>query len=75
MAITNPLGISNSSNKKYCNLFGTISKDNYNIVLASMSSYDYYASVKKQPHLASNKYPNYKPKTIDEVIRSTGLLN
>ncbi len=71
MTLTAPGSISNSSNKKFSNLYGRIAMDNLNILKGSISSYDYYASVKKQPHLASNKYPNLKPKTVDEVIRST----
>jgi len=73
MALTAPGAISNSSNRKFSNLYGRIAMDNYNILKGSISSYDYYASVKKQPKMASNKYPNLKPKTVNEVIKSTGL--
>lgn len=74
MALTAPGAISNSSSKPFSNLFGRIAMDNYNILLGSQSSYDYYASVKKQPHLASNKYPKFKPKSVSEVLKSTCLI-
>ena len=73
MALTAPGGLSNSSSKPFSNLFGRIAMDNYNIVLASQNPYDYYANKKSKPHLASNKYPNLKPKSVYQVIASTGL--
>lgn len=73
MTLTSPSSISNSSSKPFSNLFGRIAMDNYNILKGSISSYDYYASIKKQPKMASNKYPGLKPKSVDEVIKSTGL--
>jgi hypothetical protein len=74
MTLTNPLGLSNSGSRPFSNLFGRIAIDNFNILKGSISSYDYYASIKKQPKYASNKYPNLKPRSISEVIKSTGLL-
>lgn len=73
MTLTAPGALSNSGSKPFSNLFGRIAVDNFNIVLASQNSYDYYAALKSQPHLASNKYP--KPKSVSEVIKSTGLLH
>lgn len=75
MALTAPGGISNSSSKPFSNVFGRIALDNYNILLGSISSYDYYQIVKKQQNMASNKYPNLKPKSVNDVIKSTGLVN
>ena len=75
MVLTSPSNLSNSSSKPFSNLFGRIAMDNYNIILNSKSSYDYYASVKKHPKFASNKYPNLKPKSVEEVIKSTNLIN
>lgn len=75
MTITAPGSISNSSSKPFSNLYGRIAMDNYNILKGSISSYDYYSSIKKHPKMASNKYPGMKPKSINEVIKSTGLLN
>jgi len=75
MTLTAPGGLSNSSSKPFSNLFGRIAMDNYNIVLASQNSYDFYANQKAQPHLASNKYPNLKPKSVYQVIASTKLHN
>ena len=74
MALTAPGGISNSSSRPFSNLFGRIAMDNYNILQGSISSYDFYASVPKKSSKASNKYPNLKPKTVSEVIASTGLI-
>jgi hypothetical protein len=74
MTLTAPGGISNSSSKKFSNLFGRISMDNYNIIIGSKSSYDYYADLNKKSHKFFNKYPEYKPKSIEEVIKSTGLI-
>ena len=75
MALTAPGGLTNSSSKPFSNLFGRIAMDNYNIVLASQNPYDFYANQKCKPHMASNKYPNLKPKSVSEVIVSTGLLH
>lgn len=75
MALTAPGSISNSSSKPFSNLFGRIAMDNYNILKGSISSYDYYAQTKKQPKFASNKYANIKPKSVSEVIVSTGLIH
>lgn len=74
MTQTAPGRISNSSSKPFSNLFGRIAMDNHNILKGSISSYDYYAQTKKQPKMPSNKYPNLKPKSINEVIISTGLI-
>lgn len=73
MALTAPGGLSNSSSKPFSNLFGRIAMDNYNIVLASQNPYDFYANQKCQPHMTSNKYKNFKPKSVHQVIASTGL--
>jgi hypothetical protein len=75
MALTASSSISNSSSKKFSNLYGRIAMDNFNIQKASISSYEYYLSIKKQPYLPSNKYPNFKPKSVSQIIKSTGLLN
>lgn len=81
MALTAPGSISNSSSKPFSNLFGRIAMDNHNILEGSISSYDYYALNKqlnkqhKQTKLPSKKYPNLKPKTLNEVILSTGLIH
>ena len=74
MPLTAPGALSNSSSKPFCNLFGRIAMDNYNILKGSQSSYDYYASIKSKPKLASNKYAGFKPKSVEEVIKSTGLV-
>lgn len=73
MTLTAPGGLSNSSSRSFSNLFGRIAMDNYNIVQASQNPYDFYANKKSKPHLASNKYPNLKPKSVHQVILSTGL--
>lgn len=73
MTLTAPGSISNSGSKPFSNLFGRIAMDNFNIIKGYQSSYDYYASINSKPHMPSNKYPNLKPKTIDEVIKSTKL--
>lgn len=73
MPLTAPGSISNSSSKPFSNLFGRIALDNYNILEGSVSSYDYYAKVKKQPHMPCNRYPNLKPKSISQIIISTGM--
>ena len=73
MSLTAPGSLSNSSSRKFSNLYGRIAIDNYNILLGSISQYDYYASINKQPKMPSNKYPNLKPRTIDQVIKSTKL--
>ena len=75
MTLTAPGGISNSSSRPFSNLFGRIAMDNYNILQGSISSYDFYAQSKKKSSFASNKYPNLKPKSVSEVIVSTGLIN
>lgn len=75
MTLTAPGSISNSGSKPFSNLFGRIAIDNYNILKGSISSYDYYTQTKKQPKLASNKYSNLKPKTVSEIIVSTGLIH
>lgn len=73
MTLTAPGGLSNSSSRPFSNLFGRIAMDNHNIVLASQNPYDFYANQKAQPHLDTNKYPNLKPKSVYQVIASTGL--
>lgn len=73
MPLTAPGSISNSSSKPFSNLFGRIALDNYNILEGSISSYDYYAKVNKQPHMPHNKYPCCKPKNANEVVLSTCL--
>lgn len=75
MTLTAPGSISNSGSKPFSNLFGRIAIDNYNILKGSISSYDYYAQLKKQPSMASKKYPTYKPKSVSEVIKSTGMIH
>lgn len=75
MTLTAPGGLSNSSSKPFSNLFGRIALDNYNIIIASQNPYDYYANQKAQPHMASNKYHKYKPKSVSEVIKSTTLIH
>lgn len=74
MTLTSPSNLSNSYSKNFSNLYGRIALNNYNILKGSISSYDYYDSIKKQPKIVSNKYPNLKPKSIDEIIKSTNLL-
>lgn len=74
MTLTAPGSISNSGSKPFSNLFGRIAMDNLNIVKASQNPYDFYAEQKTQPYLASNKYPKLKPKSVAEVIISTGLV-
>lgn len=67
MALTAPGGLSNSSSKPFSNLFGRIAMDNYNIVIGSQNPYDFYA--KKNLKYASNKYPKFKPKSTDEILK------
>lgn len=74
MALTAPGGISNSSSRPFSNLFGRIAMDNYNILQGSISSYDFNSQSKKKSSFASNKYHNLKPKSVSEVIVSTGLV-
>ncbi len=73
MTLTAPGSISNSGSKPFSNLFGRIAIDNFNILKGSQSSYDYYTSINTKHHMPRNKYPNYKPKTVNEVIKSTKL--
>lgn len=75
MALTAPGGLSNSGSKPFSNLFGRIAMDNLNIVKGSQNSFDYYANLKSQPHLSSNKYPKLKPKSVNEVVSSCELIN
>jgi hypothetical protein len=74
MPITNPGSISNSSSKQFSNVYGRIAIDNYNIILGSISSYDYYATINNMFPIPRNKYPNIKPKSVCQVIKSTKLI-
>ena len=73
MALTAPGGITNSSSKSFSNLFGRISRDNYNRVVASQNTWEFNNSM-KGPTLAVNRYPRFKSQTIGEIIRGTGLV-
>lgn len=73
MALTAPGGITNSSSKPFSNLFGRIAHDNYNRVVASESTWDFNNSI-KGPKLAVNRYPGLKPQSIEQIIKTTGLV-
>jgi hypothetical protein len=73
MTLTAPGSISNSGSKPFSNLFGRIAMDNFNILKGYQSSYDYYASINSKPRISHNKYPNFTPKTVSEVVKSTKL--
>jgi len=73
MTLTAPGGISNSSSKPFSNLFGRIAMNNYNIVMESQNSYNYYTMKKTKHYTSSNKYP--KPKSVLEVLVGTRLIH
>lgn len=74
MPLTAPGSISNSGSKPFSNLFGRIAMDNYNIIKASQSTYDYYASLKHNHKRKHKKCLNFKPKSVNEVLLSTKLV-
>ncbi len=73
MALTNPGGLSNSSSKPFSNLYGRIAKDNFNILEGSQSLYDFNSKHNKKQQ-GGIKYPNYKPKNINQIILSTHIV-
>ena len=76
MTLTAPGSISNSGPKPFSNLFVRIAMDNYNIVQDSLNSY-YFEDHSKKNHKKKShkKYSNLKPKSINEIIMSTGLMD
>lgn len=75
MTLTAPGSISNSGSRPFSNLFGRIAIDNFNIIEASQDIYNYNASLQCKPNKSSNKCPYLKPKSVSEVIKSTGLVH
>lgn len=77
MTLTSPGAISNSGSKPFSNLYGRIAMDNYNIILESQSVWEFYTNDeknKKNKKNISNKCKKFKPKNVNEVIKSTGLI-
>jgi hypothetical protein len=74
MTLTAPGSISNSGSKPFSNLYGRIALNNYNIIIGSQSSYDFNAKNTKSTKTTKYTYNKYKPKSIEEVLKSC-LLN
>lgn len=76
MPLTAPGSISNSGSKPFSNLFGRIAIDNYNIIEESNYAYNYYTNKKSNKTNETKNLPKtkYLPKTVNEVLISTGLI-
>ncbi len=74
MARTSSSAISNSATKPFSNCQGRITKDNYNRVVAQANIYDILTSLSEKKSLPTNRYPNIKPKSVNQVVLESGLL-
>ena len=67
MALTAPGGVSNSSARRFSNVFGRIANDNYNRVIGSESTYEFY--LKKKTELKKHNYHRHKILDKYEIIK------
>lgn len=73
MPRTSSGAISNSAAKQFSNCEGRIANDNYNRIIAGATIYEQMEKIKGVKSLPVNKYPQFQPKSIIQVIKQTGL--
>ena len=73
MARTSSGGVSNSSAKKFSNVEGRITNDNYNRLIGSATVYEQLKNINNFKSLPINRYPDFQPLTTLEIVMHTNL--
>ena len=73
MARTSSGGVSNSAAKKFSNVGGRITNDNYNRLVGSATIYEQLKNINDLKSLPINRYPNFQPLTTIQIVANANL--